>query len=432
MKGRIYPGDWLLALLVLAPLLLALPGVLAGLAWSWTALTSSLAVMAGILALSTFLVAAMLSARIPGLDVRFGGQVRLWYLHRLLGTTAFMLVMLHVVLLALSALPLSVAHSVTLLFPPLQQWEIWAGWVAFVVMVLFIAPTLGFFISLHYQFWKRVHMLSAPAMVLAVAHVLVLTPTPGIWWFLSTLAVAAIVWRRGLSPFLARKAYRVENVDQLTRDVVELSLLPVGKGITWGVGQFVYLTPMEPSLDAGYREEHPYTIASSSRDDSLRIGIKGIGDATEALLSIKPGAEVRVEGPYGDFFEVRAPGRKQLWIGGGIGITPFVSGAREFQSAGPKTRPATLFYLANRPERAYYLDELQRIAEACGAFTVQPHYFHEEGALTRDYLAAHCPDFALREVYLCGPPGMIHHVTELLKQEGVPRHHIHTEVFDFL
>ncbi|MDK8463258.1 ferredoxin reductase family protein [Marinobacter sp. SS13-12] len=438
MRLRGYPGDVLILGVFLLPVIVTAPG----LPWGSQGWLYSVAEMVGVLALSAFLVAGMLSARIPGTDRWFGGLVRVWTMHRWLGFSAFMLVMVHVLLLAFATLPFSISRSIETLFPPLSQWEVWAGWAAFVTLLIFIAPTLGFFGTLHYQHWKRLHLLSVPTLVLALIHTLMLASVAWVWWLLSALALAAIAWRKVLSPRLARKPYVVEEVDTLVRDVVELRLRPRGKGIRWQAGQFVYLSPMDRSLAAGYGEEHPYTIASASGDDELRIGIKAVGDATRALVNIKPGAEVRIEGPYGTFFETtgfgvpgsgsQEPQRKQLWLAGGIGITPFVSGAREKMTSTDAGRDACLFYLANRPERAYYLDELVRIAEACDTFAVHAHYMNENGVITRDYLARHCPDFAEREVYLCGPPGMIAHLRALLRHEGVPANRIHTEAFDFL
>ncbi len=438
MRLKGYPGDVLLLGVFLLPVIVAIPG----LPWSGQGWLYSVAELVGVLALSAFLVAGMLSARIPGTDPWFGGLVRVWTIHRWLGFSAFMLVMAHVLLLAFATLSFSIGRSIETLFPPLSHWEVWAGWAAFVTMLIFIAPTLGFFGTLHYQHWKWLHSLSVPALVLALVHTMMLSSVVWVWWLLSALALAAIAWRKVLSPRLARKPYVVEEVDTLARGVVELRLRPRGKGIRWQAGQFVYLTPMDRSLAAGYREEHPYTIASASEDNELRIGIKAVGDATGALVNIKPGAEVRIEGPYGTFFETAGletagsgspeSQRKQLWLGGGIGITPFVSGARDKMAGAAAGRDACLFYLANRPERAYYLDELVRIAEACDTFTVHAHYMNENGVITRDYLARHCPDFAEREVYLCGPPGMITHLRTLLRHEDVPANRIHTEAFDFL
>lgn len=384
----------------------------------------------GVLALSSFLAAAMLAARVPGLDRWFGGLVRIWFVHRLLGFAAFILIMLHVLLLVFAALPLSVEAGIERIFP--AQWETWIGWAGFVVMAVFVAPTFGVFGKPHYQRWKRLHSISGLALLLVVFHGLAFTATPLLWWVLTIAAVAAVVWRQALAPILARRPYTVERVERLARDVVELSLRPGRDALTWRAGQFVYLTPLDRRLKAGYREEHPYTVSSSPSQPVMRIGIKAVGDATEALKDIAPGADVQIEGPYGAFLEPDAPELKRLWLGGGIGITPFVAGARFIQEKGAADVDTVLVYLANRPERGYYLGELERIADDCAGFSVFPHYLSEQGVITRDYLAEKCPDFASREVFLCGPPGMVAHLRALLKHEGMPGRRIHTEAFDFL
>jgi ferredoxin-NADP reductase len=55
-----------------------------------------------------------------------------------------------------------------------------------------------------------------------------------------------------------------------------------------------------------------------------------------------------------------------------------------------------------------------------------------QGAVTLEFLETNCPDFREREVYLCGPPGMMNHLKPLLRSAGVPADAIHSEVFDFL
>ncbi|WP_444676884.1 hypothetical protein [Halomonas sp. E19] len=91
-----------------------------------------------------------------------------------------------------------------------------------------------------------------------------------------------------------------------------------------------------------------------------------------------------------------------------------------------------MIYLCDAPERAYYLEELSRIAKAQGDFTVTPHYYRHAGAMSEAFLRQHCPDYREREVYLCGPPAMSAHLVRLLRDHGVPAARIHSEVFDFL
>lgn len=202
--------------------------------------------------------------------------------------------------------------------------------------------------------------------------------------------------------------------------------------MSYTAGQFMYLTPYDPELEAGRGEEHPYTISSAPSEEVVRVGIKALGDASRALQTVKPGTAVQIEGPYGQFFERCDPQRKQLWFGGGIGITPFVSGARTLQRQPGSGLDVTLIYLANRLERAYYMDELREIAEGHPHFDARIHYFQDRGPVDEAFIRSHCPDLEEREIYICGPPGMVQHLMGLLSRAGVPKGRIHTEAFDFL
>src|SRR3546814_2004224 len=81
------------------------------------------------------------------------------------------------------------------------------------------------------------------------------------------------------------------------------------------------------------------TIASAWREDERRITFitKGLGDHTRRLPEkLHVGQEIRIEGPYG-CFTFDDDSARQIWIGGGIGITPFI---------------ARMKYLAQSPEGA--------------------------------------------------------------------------------
>ena len=431
MRRLLRLGDTALIALLLLPLVVALPR-LGGIGGPPAAWLSWMGQVSGILGLAMMLLAAAVSLRLPGFDRPFGGLVRLWKLHHWMGFGAFILVMVHVLALALAAVPSSLDAAVATLFPPVSHGAIWLGWLAWLAMVIFLAPTFGFFGRLHYQRWKRLHLVSAAAVLLGLWHVLLLAGETWPWWLLGIAGLGAIAWRKLLSPRWSRLPYRITSVERLARGVVELVLEPEGRRMRHETGQFVYLSPLDETLTAGRGEEHPYTIASSPGDDQLRIGIKELGDASRALQSVTPGTRVLVEGPYGEFFGRRFPKRDMLWLGGGIGITPFVGGARDLASGGRSTGHVHLFYLANSPDRAYYQEELEGIAEAHESFSFTQHYSRERGRLDEAFLRQHCPNYAEREIYICGPPGMNDHLQRLLTDQGIPASRIHSEVFDFL
>ena len=432
IKRWFKPGDLLLIAMVVVPVALIYPSLLQENWHQPSGFFRGLARLAGVIGLSLMLQAAMMSIRLPHLDRLFGGLPRLWTQHRLVGFLGFMLVLFHAWGLSFSVITRGLEPAMVVLFPPLSYWPVWMGWLALAFMVAFLGPTFRFFGRLNYQNWKRLHILSAPATLAALAHTIPLATNPWIWWLLGALAIGAIVWRKILSPSLGRFEYEVVDVNTLLRGVVEISLKPRGKAMQYEAGQFLYLTPFDESLSNGIGEEHPYTISSAPGDEYLKVSIKDLGDASHAIQTIKNGSRVQVEGAYGDFYERHYPQKKQLWFGGGIGITPFVSGARDMAYKEHAAEPAHLFYLANDDYRTYFLDELKEIAERQPAFDLTLHLFREQGPITAEFLQEHCPDYRDREIYMCGPPPMVNHLKSLLIRAGVPASAIHFEVFDFL
>ena len=93
-------------------------------------------------------------------------------------------------------------------------------------------------------------------------------------------------------------------------------------------GQFAFVT-----LDKG-EGAHPFTIASAwdATTRSILFISKALGDYTRDLpKAVEVGHDVIVEGPYGQF-TFDDDKTHQIWIGAGIGITPFI--ARLKQLAG--------------------------------------------------------------------------------------------------
>ncbi|MFP3941885.1 MAG: ferric reductase-like transmembrane domain-containing protein [Thermoanaerobaculia bacterium] len=435
-------GRWLAVALVLLPGFLAL-----GALEAWPARTGAWLDLAGRLTgavgLACLLVAAAVSVRIPGWDRPFGGLTRLWKLHHRLGLASFLLLLAHPVLMALGRVPLSPAAAAGVLLPgvvagsPGSAWALWAGWIALLALMAFLAPSFQLFGKPEYQRWKTLHFLSGATVVAGVLHALPLTRTLpreaalALWGGLGSLAVAVFLWRALVARRVLRRPWRIVENRPLADRVTRLFLEPEdGRPLAHRPGQFVYLTPRDPGLGAGRGEEHPYTVSSAPGAERLEITVKALGDASSALLDVAEGSRAQVEGPYGDFPSPTLREHRQLWIGGGVGITPFVSAVRA-RAAAPMG-DTVLLNCANDPSRAYFLDVLMEASADLEDLIVVPHYYVREGPLARDFLLAHCPDAAERHWFVCGPPVLVELARRLARELRVPRGRFHSEDFVFL
>lgn len=381
----------------------------------------------GVLGLSCLLMAGVTAVRLPGLDVRFGGLSRLWKLHHLLGASAFLLLLAHPLLLSLAAARVSPRAAADVLLPPASDGAAWTGWAALALMSVFLAPTFRFFGKPDYQRWKALHALSAAAIALALAHAAAASRPPRAWAGLGALAALALVYRFVVAP-RARRRFIVSRVDRIARGVVELSLTPEGGPGAHRAGQFVYLTPLDPGLAAGRGEEHPYTISSVPGETALRVVVKDLGDASRALQGVAVGSEALVEGPFGDFFPKSVADAPELWIAGGVGLTPFLARARAL--SGPCD--VRLIYCVQDESRAHFAAELDAIAARVPGFVLIRHYFAVEGRLDAAFLRARCPDAPSRDVFVCGPPPLIRAARDAARAAGVPPGRVHSEDFDWL
>jgi predicted ferric reductase len=433
MRAYLRPANFVVAFFALLPLLVALGA-------SETANAPDALVLAGrsagILGLSFLLVAALISVRVPGFDVWFGGLTELWKIHHALGAASFVLVMAHPLLLAFAAARVSLPAASAVLFPEPAVWSIWAGWLSFAALAVFLAPTFWFFGWPNYQRWKMLHAVSGVAALFALAHAVRLGRSlpqnwgRGIWFTYGALAFGAFVYRKLIAPRTARARYTVVNVETVNRGVVEITLAPDKNLLRYRAGQFIYLTPIDPSLASGRNEEHPYTVSSAPGEPVLRLAIKDAGDATRALQTAAVGRKALIEGPYGDFFPVKNAGAPALWIAGGIGIAPFLSRARSLSPT--EAADIQLIYCVQDESRAHFLSELEAIAAKIPAFRLWKHFFYREGPLNGAFMSACCPDFPSRDIYVCGPPPLIQAARRELRRHGIPGSRIHTEDFTWL
>jgi predicted ferric reductase len=179
-------------------------------------------------------------------------------------------------------------------------------------------------------------------------------------------------------------------------------------------------------------ERHPFTLSDiNPADQSLTFSIKKLGDYTQALDShIAAGQRVTIEGPYGDF--TFAPsGNPQLWIAGGIGITPFMAKLNDVVRKGEHLSGVELWYFTRPDQGAIYPDFLSTL---CQQAKVELKTVTVNSA---ENLALHAAEMkkqlntAQLDIWFCGPDGLKKGITNAMKQHSVTIQHFHADCFSW-
>jgi predicted ferric reductase len=427
MRSR---GWTTVAVLCLAPVLLwALAQPPAGRFATTAGTLKSLANIAALVGTAALAVTLVLGSRLRVVEWLFLGLDRVYRAHRTLGVVAVGLVVLHALLLALSLAVRSGAGAWTL-FTPGAGWRIFVGVVALAGLLAALAVTL--FARMRHETFVRVHKPLGIVFLAAGVHAFVVPGTKAssrpLTVYLAALTVLALVAfaRRSLLGRLLvrRHRYRVEGVNRLAPDAVEIVLARERDGLRYRPGQFVFVRFAELGGEA-----HPFSITSAPGEAAVRLVVKALGDHTAALMDLPAGGSAELEGPYGTFSHLALANPRQVWIAGGIGITPFLSMARSLDGGGHEV---DLYYCTEAADRAYFLEELFEVADRNPRVRVIPIRKADLGRLSADDIEGASRDLAEKDILICGPPVMVRNLTGQLRARGVPRSRIHYEDFGFM
>lgn len=385
-------------------------------------LARSLAIIAGWSGCGLLLASLLLMLREPRLAQWLGGLERMYRWHHWSGMAAYLLLLAHPLLLAADALP-HAQQAWQTLSPVHQGWPVWFGWLSLLLLMSGLAAT--FARSIPYRTWRRLHMGLGLAVLSGLLHLVMLGIGQPTWLFL-LLTLIFLGWRILRADFgMAARPYIVQHASPVADNMVEISLQPLAEPFAASPGQFVLVAFFNGPGFQGCGEYHPFTISAASPDGQLRLGVKALGDCTRRIQSITPGVMARVQGGFGCFLaeQTTAP---QLWIAGGIGITPFLARLR----TAPLSLPTQLFYFYKRDADAAFLEELQRLADNDPQLTLHP-VATGTALPDLDLVASAGTALAKHECYLCGPPGLVASLRTWLKARGITPRHIHFENFEF-
>ena len=419
---------------------------------NFTTVSLAIGQIAGLTGIVMYGLNLIYSTRLRFLENMFGGLNKVFVAHHILGGLALILLCFHPVFLALSRVSFSPKEGALLLIPNgllpldalvdnankfhfevLQQWAIFFGILAFWGMVVLLIIT--FFVKLPYQLWLAIHRYLGLAFFFAGLHVLFVSSdtsiSKGLKLYLLTIAclgLLAFAYRSLLADvFVRRYRYKVSEVDLSTKGVTQISMVPMAKKLEFKAGQFIFIKFIKSDGRIA-KEWHPFSISSSPLDDSLRVSVKSLGDFTSSLPNITKGTIAEIEGAYGKFSHSNFKNRKQIWVAGGIGITPFLSMAKSLPSDDYKV---DLYYSVRTKSELVDVQTLLKVAKTKNSnFRLIPFVSEDKKTfLSANFIKKNSASVKNKEIFICGPPAMMKSLKVQFKKIGVSKKMIHSEEF---
>lgn len=395
----------------------------------------------GFAAASMMAIMFFLTARFKRAALPFGVDI-IYYFHKQISLLLLLFALAHPLILIASE-----PVVLEMLKPRLLNRYMAAGIVSFIMIIFIMISSLWRKqLNIHYDNWRYVHaFLAAAAFLLALVHI------EGVGNYIATLEkriawsgimacwLLLLLYVRLVKPFaLLKKPYEVVSVESEQGSAYTLDITPIGHpGIRFMPGQFVWLTMWSSPFSM---REHPFSISSSAeQQNNLGFTIKELGDFTKRIKDAPRGLRVYVDGPYGAFSFDRHPAAPgYVFIAGGIGIAPIMSMLRTLADREDK-RGHQLFFAGANLDRLTFYEELIELKKRLSLQVVlvlekpAPDWQGEKGFLTGTIFIRHLAENMHElEYFICGPVPMIHLAEKELHRLGVPLHHLHSELFDFV
>jgi glycine betaine catabolism B len=233
-------------------------------------------------------------------------------------------------------------------------------------------------------------------------------------------------------------------VEQVTHDVMTFHLTtPGSRALVFEPGQYVTVTV---EVD-GAPVSRCYSITSpATATTGLSITVKRVprGPVSNWLHdNLVPGAQVQVNGPLGAFGSTRTPGRPEVYLTAGSGITPLMCMARtlvESDTAAGRDADVVLVHHARTPADIIFRRELEQLGDLHPGIRVvvvceepgDEEWRGSQGRISGDLLTDVVPDLALRDVLICGPAGYMRAARDIVADLGVDPARVDEESYDFV
>lgn len=164
------------------------------------------------------------------------------------------------------------------------------------------------------------------------------------------------------------------------------------------------------------------------------------GQVSSYIFNLKPGDEVTISGPFGEFF-MDDSDSEIILIGGGAGMAPLRSHVFDLFKGKKTKRNVSFWYGGRSLKEVFYIDQFKEIEKSNENFSFhlalsdplpEDNWTGDTGfihnVLYEQYLKDHpAPEDV--NYYICGPPMMNQAVFDMLDRLGVEQENIHCDDF---
>lgn len=304
----------------------------------------------------------------------------------------------------------------------------------YALYLLLVSLVLTLWNKFSYKAWRRTHKVMPILYLMLVFHTIILSPVSywtepaGLFIALCSLVgtVCSIMALFGLIGKQRRFKGEIIQVEKPTDEIINITCRLNGD---WAhkAGQYAFLTHNK------FEGAHPFTICSSDmKDNTVSFSIKNLGDYTKDLQTdLHIGDSITVEGPYGCFNSELSNSNRQIWIAGGIGVTPFISWLESLQESEDKTKISVdLYYCVRDKTEAVFLPKLEQLCQNFPNIHLNVQYSEKMGFLTVDQFNL-TKDSQARfpNIWFCGPNGFAQALKNNLQEKEFPLLQFHQEHF---
>ncbi len=178
----------------------------------------------------------------------------------------------------------------------------------------------------------------------------------------------------------------------------------------------------------------PLSIASSPTEKFLLFSTK-ISESSfkKKYNELKIGDKVKVKGPMG-VFVLDEKAKNLIFLGGGIGITPFRDMIKYATDKKLQIK-LTLLYSNRIPAEICYKNEWDLWQKqnpnlkVVNTITDDLSWQGRKGRINEQMIKEFCSDLNNTLFYICGPPAMVEGLSQLLKTMNIPQQNIKVEKF---